>query len=87
MTWLDIYSHNLLDTTNEFFESFGSYFIVINLIMAFYGSAAFAEQNWSVLLKETLGALKICIAMIQSVGSFGNIGLKMENIKALHLAL
>lgn len=83
MAWLGIYSHNLLEPTNEFFKSFVAYFIVINLLTGLYGSAAFAEKNRSALLS----AMKICMAAVQSIGSFLNIGLKMRKIKALHLAL
>lgn len=87
MSFLGLYSYNLEEPTNEFFRTFGSYYVVFTLLLCSYGCGAFVSKNWSVNVSGSLGAIKIGFAMIQSVGSFVNIGLNKRHIKAIHLEL
>lgn len=87
MVWLGIYSHDLIEPTNEFFKSFTSYYILIIMVVALWGSAAFIQEFWSVKAKETLGAIKISFTAAQVFGSFSSVGINMSKIKAIHLRL
>lgn len=87
MAWLGIYSHDLLEPTNEFFKSFSSYYILIFMLIALWGSAVFIQENWSVQVKPTLGAIKISFTAAQVFSSFSSVGINMNKIKALHLGL
>lgn len=60
---------------------------MVTLVTSLYGSIMFIIENWSVNFNAVLPAIKIASALIQSIGSFINIGLNMSKIKALHLAL
>lgn len=86
MTHLGIYSDNLTEPTNEFFESISSYYVLISIILAFTASAVFILKNSSDV-KPSLGAMKICVGVVQCGGMFLGIGLKMIKVKALHLKL
>lgn len=86
MVRLGVYSHNLLGKTNEFFKSIGSYVILIHLLLAMISSSAFIYKN-PTDFQAALDSFVIIIAVCQAFGAFLNIGLKMMNIKALHLKL
>lgn len=87
MAWLGIYPRNFDDPTNDFFKSFGCFYVLITLTISFCGSTAFIEKNWSVDLITTLEAFKIFMATLQCGGSFVNIGLNLNKIRDVHMAL
>lgn len=87
MTKIGIYSYRLTNPSNEFFSSFMSYFILLNgTLFTIISSAVFVYKH----LSEFQIALETClilIAGIQSCGAFFCIGLKMKQMKLLHLKL
>lgn len=87
MTKIGIYSYQLTNPSNEFFSSFMTYFILLNgTVFTIISSAVFVYKHLSdfqIVLETCL----ILIAGIQSCGAFLSIGLKMKEMKLLHLKL
>lgn len=86
MSWLGIHSKHLNEPTNEFFKSFRSYYVLIIMTIAILSCGRYFFTNLSEV-QMALGALKIGWAGVQCIGMFIGIGLKMEQIKAMHLKL
>lgn len=86
MTRLGIYSFNLTESKNEFFQSIASYSVLIILTMCVVSSSVFVYKNPSEL-GLVLAALYVSIGCIQCIGAHVNIGLNMNETKALHLKL
>lgn len=87
MSWLGLYSHHLNEPTNEFFKSFVALWTFFIMVLAIITSFWYMLDNWSIHVKQSLGAFKIAFAGIQSGGMFLSIGMKMGAIKTLHLKL
>lgn len=83
---LGIYSYRLTEPINEFFSSFSTYYILCNLTFTLISSTTFIYQS-SCELKITLQLWLIIIGAIQCSGMYLNIGLKMRQVKVLHLKL
>lgn len=86
MTWIGIYSYNLIETTNEFISSPIAWFIVINLLIVMISSAVFIQKNLSDF-KAALETLLVIVAAIQSLGAYLNIASNMDKVKAVHFKL
>lgn len=86
MLRLGIYSNNLTEPTNEFLKSLGTFLIVgaamhsiiSSTVHIFLGSSDFMSILDSVLIIFAIG---------QSLCVYINIGIKMKQIKVLHLKL
>lgn len=87
MSWLGIYSHHLTDLTGEFFKSIATYCIFIALISVVITSWLYCIKNWETDVKSALDAFKIVFSALQCIGMYVSIGLKMIQIKILHLKL
>lgn len=87
MSWCGIYSDHLKEPSNEFFKSFATYWTLVSMVLAIVSSAWYIVENRTIHVKESLGAFKIAFAAFQSTGMFLSIGMKMIDIKALHLEL
>lgn len=87
MAWFGIYSHNLNEPSNEFFGSFATYWTLVSMVLAILSSAWYILENRTIHVKESLGAFKIAFAAFQSTGMFLSFGMKLRDIKALHLKL
>lgn len=87
MAWLRIYSHRLNEPSNEFFKSFIPYFILFCAIVCdMTSSAMFILKH----LSEFLVILDPCFIVIsgfQSGGMYLCAGVKLNQIKRLHLKL
>lgn len=83
---IGIYSNHLIEPTNDFCESFSTYFILFHVI--------FYIISFSVITLKTVSdfgaALQACLCVITGIqcgGMFLSIGLKMIKVKTLHLKL
>lgn len=86
MARLGIYSYRLTEPINEFFASFSTYYILYNLTFTWISSVTFLYQSSSEL-KITLQLWLIIIGAFQCSGMFLSVGIKMKQVKALHLKL
>lgn len=84
---LGIHSYNLNSQSNDFFKSAASYHVLTFMTIGTVGSLWYFFTNLSVNLKSAFGALKVAIAAVQVLGMFFGTGMKMKQIKALHLRL
>lgn len=84
---LGIHSYNLKSSSNDFFKSAASYHVLTFMTIGSVGSLWYFFANLSMNLKSAFGALKVAIAAVQVLGMFFSIGIKMKQIKALHLRL
>lgn len=87
MAPLGIYSYNLTGSSNEFFTSIITYYLLfVELGFAFMGSAAFVLKHWpkfDIISQPCLfifGATTI-------LGLMFSFGCNMKSVKALHLKL
>lgn len=87
MTFLGLYSNRLTEPTNEFFPSVGSCYMLPLIFVAFTSSATFVVKHYSTDIMAAVGALKLFFSAFQCGGMFLGFGLKMVNVKALHLEL
>lgn len=83
MSWLGIYSHQLNNPTNEFFKLFTPYCWVSGTIACIW----YAFENLSIHIRSSLGAMKIVCGTIQACDMFLSFGMKMIEIKSLHVKL
>lgn len=86
MSWLGIHSYHLTETTNEFFKSFGTYYILLSIVSIFIvssGYTALFSSEFQIVIQATL----LVVAGSQSGGMFLSIGLQMKKIKILQLKL
>lgn len=86
LTRLGIYSYRLTEPTNEFLKSIYSYFAFFALFVTLLTSAAYFI-TYPTNVKPALGAFKIFFAIIQCLGAFFGIGIKMTKVKELHIEL
>lgn len=87
MIRLGLHSFNLHDSKNEFFESFGAYYIMfIAIVFMIILSAAFMLGNLSnfEIISEPM---LVAIAGFQMFGMFVSLGLNKKNVKVLQLEL
>lgn len=86
MAWIGIHSHKLTEPSNEFFNSFVTFYFLCTVGFFIFGSIMFVVINWpqyDVISEPCL----IAVGCIQVFGMFLGIGLKMEKVKLLHLQL
>lgn len=83
---LRIYSHHLINPTNDFFKSITVYYFLFSLIACAISSAVFVYQNISEL-GNALRSSIIVVGIGQAIGMFMWFGLKIVSVKALHLKL
>lgn len=85
MSRFGIHSHNLTGSNNEFYKSFGAFYILIfDIGFLILSSGVFIYKNYSnfeLIFEPCL----IAIAGIQSTGMFLSVGLKLKQVKALQL--
>lgn len=84
MAWLGIYPRNLNETINKFFNSCVAYWTVFILICAIPFGLGYIFENWSIHVKQSLSAFKMIVAVMQAIGMFLSIGVKMREIKKFH---
>lgn len=87
MSWLGIYSYRLTELTGEFFKSISTYCIFVALISVVITSWLYCIEHWSDDVKSALDAFKIVFSALQCIGMYLSIGLKMIQIKMIHLKL
>lgn len=87
MAWLGIHSYHLTEPTNEFFNSIFTYINLLIIIVLFLISSVLYvyqnETNFKIMIQIFL----VIVAGFQYGGMFISIGIKMKNIKILHLKL
>lgn len=86
MARIGIHSHNLAEATNEFFNSFITYYIIFVVTFFIFGSMTFVVINWpqyDIVAEPCL----IAVGCIQVGGMYIGVGLKMKKVKLLHLRL
>lgn len=84
MAWLGIHSYRLTEPSNEFYKSFGTYYILISIVSVFLISSAYTAL-FSSDFQTVIQAWLLVVAGIQSGGMFISIGLEMKTIKRLQL--
>lgn len=87
MSWVGIHSTKLSEPTNEFFKSFGTYYVLFSVISFTILSSAVFVYKYSSDFKLISEPCLIVIAGLQCVGMFCSIGLNMKKIKILHILL
>lgn len=85
MTPFGLYSDRLTEPTNEFFKSIGAYFVLTATMLTVIASIIGITK--SVDYRFILDAILIVIAMTASFFVFLTAGMKMKEIKELHLRL
>lgn len=86
MAWLGIHSYRLTETNNEFFKSFGTYYILFSIVSVFMISSAYTAL-FSFEFQTVIQAWLLVVAGLQSGGMFLSIGLQMKKIKMLQSKL
>lgn len=85
---LGIYPHQLSESTNSFFKSFSTYYILSSLLFTMIIPAlTFMCKNRTSNVNLVIATILVAVAGIQSFGLFFNTGLKMKAVKQLHLKL
>lgn len=84
MTPFGLYSDRLTEKTNEFFKSIGAYFILTATLLTVIASIVGMFDS-SADYRFILDAILIVVAMMASFFVFLTVGMKMKEIKALHL--
>lgn len=81
-----IYPYRMTGPCNEFYTSFGSYYIITFLMAFLVLSSILVSKN----IENTALALEVSCTIIgemQAAGMFMSIGLQLKNIRALHITL
>lgn len=86
MARFGIYSYKLTESTNEFFGSITTYYILFFSIFSIVSCSKSMINDFSNLI-TTLEAIVIIVALTQGFGAFITLGYKMQEIKVLHLSL
>lgn len=87
MARIGIHSLHLNEPTNEFFKSFVSYYYLFVFSVVFIAASAVnAYQSWPQMDIISEPCL-IVIAGLQVTGMYSTVGLKMKNVKTLHIEL
>lgn len=87
MSKLGIYSYRLTEPTNEFFTSFGTYYILFMVIGFSIGtSLIYVYLHWP-NFDLTFEPIMVFSGNIPTMGMFINTGLQMKKIKILHLKI
>ncbi|XP_031637097.1 uncharacterized protein LOC116349691 [Contarinia nasturtii] len=86
MAWLGIHSYRLTEPSNEFYKSFGTYYILISIVSVFLISSTYTAL-FSTDFQTVIQAWLLVVAGIQSGGMFISIGLEMKTIKRLQIKL
>lgn len=86
MEFIGIHSYHLTEPTNDFFKSFGTYYILFSIVSVFLISSAYTAI-FSSEFQTGIQAWLLVIAGLQSGGMFLSIGLEMQRIKTLQLKL
>lgn len=73
--------------SNEFFKSFATYYVLFSVISFTIGSSAVFVYKYSSHFEVVSEPCLIVIAGLQAVGMFVSVGLKMKQIKVLHIKL
>lgn len=86
MAWLGIHSYRLTETSNDFFKSIATYYIIFTIVSIFIvssGYTAIFSSDFQTVIQATL----LVVAGFQSGGMFLSIGLEMKKIKMLQIKL
>lgn len=86
MTLIGIHSYSVTEPTNEFLNSWTTYYILCSLTTCIISTSGFAYKISS-QIGATIDMLYLIIAAFQGCGMFICIGFKMKKVKALHLEL
>lgn len=84
---LGLYSRHLTSGKNEVFTSFAAYFITFCMLSVPIATWLYIRKNWSTDVKSSFGAIKITSGGMQCLGLFVSVGLKLNQVKKLHLKL
>lgn len=86
MKRLRIYTDRLSDLSDDFFNSIATHFNLVNMIIFIVTSALFVFQSTTQLI-DALRTVMVVIGSIQSLGMFITFGMKIVQVKQLHLKL
>lgn len=86
MKWLGVASYDLTDKSNEFFNSILPYLILILSICYVLSSIGFTYLNWP-QFEIISGSCIVALSGTQTGGMFFSFGLRMKQVKAVHLQL
>lgn len=89
MSLIGIYSYRLTEPTNEFIKSKTAYLFVTTVIAGILMSIAYILVNYTDVaeFQVALVAVAVIIGAAQTGGAYTNVGLKMKQVKVLHLKL
>lgn len=85
MARLGIHSYRLTEQSYEFFQSFGSYFIITIMMYLILTSIYMLTQNLE--FDSFLDTIIVSLAGIQSLGLFCSVGLNLKKVKLLQINL
>lgn len=86
MTWMGIHSYRLNVPTNEFLNSWATYYILFCLTTCAISTTAYAHKISS-QIGATIDLCYLIIASLQAFGMYINLGINMKRVKILHLEL
>lgn len=86
MNWMGIHSYRLTEPTNEFFNSWVSYYVLCSLTTCVVSTSAYAYKISS-QIGATIDLCYLIIAASQGCGMYVSIGFNMKKVKILHIEL
>lgn len=86
MAWMGIHSYRLTEPTNEFFDSWATFYILCSLTVCVVSTSAYAYKISS-QIGATIDLCYLIIASFQACGMYITIGFHMKKVKVLHLEL
>lgn len=87
MTLFGVYSYQLTEPSNEFYQSFGAHYVAFcNIMFLMVSPTIFSYLNIS-HIDLVLQNVSLITGGIQAVGMFISVGINMKKVKMLHINL